>query len=420
MRAKLRSSVALGFASIVLGAGAEPAGSAARIASRPEPSWGTPPAERGRAERVTAAVEADGVVYLAGDFTGMVPPDAGRDDEPVPRRHLAALDASTGELTGWDPGADRPVRALALSSDGRRLYLGGAFRNVGGHPARYLAALDVASGTVDRSFSPPELDSAVRALALHGDRLYAGGNFTEVRLPGGSREERPQLAAFDADTGDLLDWVPPDNGGGEYVGQLGEESSSGDGLVDAVAVSADGETVFAAGSFLDLGGQPGLAALSAATGRLTDWQPEIDRPVFGLSVWPGDGRTLFAAAGGAGGRLMAFEPGGDEEPVWEVRTDGDNLGVTASHTTVYLFGHYDFIVSAESDCYQHCPGGPYRRHLAAFDARTGKLEDWDPVSNTSTGPYAGALGDRHLWVVGEFSRINQEPQPGVARFPGVP
>ncbi|HLF39979.1 MAG TPA: hypothetical protein VI854_00760, partial [Acidimicrobiia bacterium] len=318
------------------------------------------------------------------------------------------------------PDADGPVRALALSADGRRLYVGGAFSSIGGQPARNLAALDLATGTIDATFAPPVLNSGVRALALHGDRLYVGGNFTEVRLSDGALHDRPQLAAFDASTGGLLDWLPPDNDGGEYFGQTGQESSSGDGIVYDLAVSGDGGTVFAAGSFLDFGGQAGLVSLEAATGKPTAWQPDVDRPVFGLAVWPADGRTLFAATGGAGGMLMAYEPGDDEEPAWEIKTDGDNVGVLASHTTVYLLGHYDFIVSAESDCYQRCPGGPERHHLSAFDAATGELLPWNPAANTSTGPYAGAVAADHLWVAGEFSLINRRPQPGIAQFPGVP
>lgn len=201
-------------------------------------------------------------------------------------------------------------------------------------------------------------------------------------------------------------------------GQTGEKSRSGDGLVYDLAVTDDRRTVLVAGTFLDFGGEGGLLALDASSGRPSRWQAVIDRPVFGLAVWPADGRTVFAAAGGAGGVLAAFVPGGDPEGRWSVKTDGDNVGVVASESTVYLLGHYDFIVSAESDCYRYCPDGPERRHLAAFNARTGHLRSWNPAANTSTGPYAGAVGERHLYIGGEF--INRRPQPGFAQFPGRP
>ncbi|MGH9035697.1 MAG: hypothetical protein ACRD0O_08015, partial [Acidimicrobiia bacterium] len=130
--------------------------------------------------------------------------------------------------------------------------------------------------------------------------------------------------------------------------------------------------------------------------------------------------TLFAATGGKGGMLKAFRPGGATQPTWEVRTDGDNVGVLASAATVYLLGSFDFIVAPQSPCFRMCPGGPQRHHLAAFDATTGALELWNPSADTATGPYSGTIGANHLWVGGEFTMINQVPQPGVAQFPGVP
>ena len=37
-----------------------------------------------------------------------------------------------------------------------------------------------------------------------------------------------------------------------------------------------------------------------------------------------------------------------------------------------------------------------------------------------TGPYCAALGAAHVYIGGEFTRINDLPQPGVAQFPGTP
>jgi hypothetical protein len=175
-----------------------------------------------------------------------------------------------------------------------------------------------------------------------------------------------------------------------------------------------------AGTFLDFGGQGGLLSLDTATGEPTDWQPRLDRPAFGLDVRPGPSGILYAAAGGAGGRLYAFEPAGSTKPWWEAKTDGDAVDVAVSATTAYLMGHYDFIVSAESDCYQYCPGGPERHHLAAFDADNGDLLAWGPAANTSTGPYTVTIAAGVVYVGGEFTRINGSPQPGFARFPGTP
>jgi len=52
---------------------------------------------------------------------------------------------------------------------------------------------------------------------------------------------------------------------------------------------AAGGTVYAGGSFTAIGGQPRnrLAALDAATGTATAWDPNVDDSVYGLAT--GDG-----------------------------------------------------------------------------------------------------------------------------------
>ena len=96
--------------------------------------------------------------------------------------------------------------------------------------------------------------------------------------------------------------------------------------------------------------------------------------------------------------------------------DGDAVGVAASARTVYLMGHYDYIVPKSSTCFQYCPNGTERRHLAAFDAATGELDPWNPKANTSTGPLTAGVGAGRVFVGGEFTTINGKGQPGFAQF----
>ena len=171
------------------------------------------------------------------------------------------------------------------------------------------------------------------------------------------------------------------------------------------------------GSFLSWDGRSGLISLDAQTARPTPWQAKLDRPVFGLTRGR-DGHTFYAATGGTGGRLYAFRPHGPPEGVWMIKTDGDNMAVVETETTVYLIGHYDNIVQPESDCYQYCPDGTPRAHLSAFD-RNGKIQDWAPTVNTPTGPYTATADDQHLYVVGEFTKINGVRRVGFAAFSGA-
>ena len=379
-------------------------------------TWGTEIADTGRAGRVLAVVVSGGTVYLGGDFGAMSPPGSKDTAALVERHHLAALGNGGTTLTDWNPGADKEVRALLAAPDGRRIYAGGTFSRIGGTTQSRLAALDASTGAVDSTFRPPKPDAAVRALALSpdGSVLYVGGDFSQLTTPDGSVEARPHLAALDAATGSLMPWLPPEDAGGRYYGHTGTKDKTRPGGVYAIAPSADGTAVHVGGSFLSFGGRSGLVSLDAVTGQPTPWQAKIDRPVFGLTRGR-DGHTFYAATGGTGGRLVAFRPHAPPEGVWEVKTDGDNLAVVETATRVYLIGHYDNIVPPDSDCYRYCPEGTPRAHLSAFD-RNGKIQDWSPIANTPTGPYSAAADDDHLYVVGEFTKINGVRRVGFAAF----
>ncbi len=403
------------------------------FASKPEPSWGTSPSEdpneagRIKAGRVLAVAEAGDVVFVAGEFAGVTPPGvsttaATADPTTILRRpYLVALDARTGALLDWDAQPNEAVLSLAVSPDGRRLYVGGRFRSIGGGSAGRIAALDVATGRLDPTFRPPLANSGVKAMTLAGDTLYIGGNFTTIGDQG-----RPGVAALDATTGALRSgFVPPTNTGGRYIGQTGVPTEDGDpGLVHDLAVTADGRLIVA-GDFLHFGGQGGLLVLDGATGQATAWQPVIGRPVHGVTVWPGDGTTFFAAAGGTGGVVDAYRPGGPTNALWRHRVDGDAEDVAATATRVYLVGHYDYVLGKNTICSAPpCTGGAagdiVNRHISAFDALNGAHDlDYTPQLNTPQGPYVALVGRRHLYVGGDFTEVNGKPQPGFVKFPAT-
>jgi len=397
-----------------------PAAAAGGLSSTADDTWGTEIAATGKAGRVLAVAASGGLVYLGGDFGAVSPPGSKDASADVTRNHLAAFGNGGTTLADWNPDADDEVQALLPSPDGRRMYAGGMFHHIGGKPAIRLAAIDAVTGALDAGFAPPRLDGVVRALALSPDGkvLYVGGDFSALTTADGAVEDRPHLAALDAVTGSLTAWLPPKDAGGRYYGHTGTPDKSRSGGVYAIVASADGTTVHVGGTFLSFGGHSGLVSLDAATGRPTPWQAKVDRPIFGLARGS-DGHTFYAAAGGAGGRMFAFRPHGPPEGVWQVKTDGDVMAVVETATSVYIIGHYDNIVQPDSSCYQYCPEGTPREHLSAFD-RTGKIEDWNPVANTPTGPYAATADSGHLYVAGEFTKINGLRHAGFAAFSGTP
>ncbi|HEV7535838.1 MAG TPA: hypothetical protein VGP90_09400, partial [Acidimicrobiia bacterium] len=398
-----------------------PARAAAGLSAAAADSWGTElSADTGRAGRVLAVAVSGGVVYIGGDFTAVSPPGSKDPAADVERQHLAAFTNGGAALADWNPAADNEVQALLAAPDGRRIYAGGMFHRIGIRPAVRVAALDPVTGAPDPAFAPPRPDGVVRALGLSPDGkvLYIGGDFTQLTAPDGKVAARPHLAALDAGTGALTDWTPPKDTGGRYYGHTGTPDKTRAGGVYAIAPSADGTSVHVGGTFLSWAGHAGLLSLDAATARPTPWQPKVDRPVFGLTS-SSDGHTFYAAAGGAGGLMVAFRPHGRPGGEWQVKTDGDVMAVVETAASVYVIGHYDNIVATDSTCYQYCPDGTPREHLSAFD-RTGKIEDWNPVANTPTGPYAAAADAARLYVVDEFTKINGLRHVGVALFSGTP
>jgi hypothetical protein len=320
------------------------------------------------------------------------------------RNHLAALDVDHHTLLPWNPDVDGPVYAMVVSADATQLYVGGNFGHIGGTAVSNLARIDVATGKVDPTFRSG-VRGGIRALALSGDRLYVGGVFNSIAGPAGS-EARPKLAALDAASGDLLPWMPPAMGPGRYVGHNGTPTLGPSGDVLAVAVPADGSRVYVGGNFMNFGGQAGLLDLDADTGLALPEQWKTGRPIFDLAVSPDDGQTVYASAGGSGGMVYAFNPADPKRPVWTTWVDGDAPGVSASDSTVYVMGHYDYAG----------PTNDLRHHLAALDAGNGTVDPWNPTANTPWGAFSSAVGADHVFVGGEFTRINGSPQPGFAQF----
>ncbi len=114
-----------------------------------------------------------------------------------------------------------------------------------------------------------QTNNVVYALAYSNGVVYLGGTFTSVRPPGaapGTGEvARAGAAAFNSATGELLPWAPA------------VTSTNSVPNVEALAVSADGSTVYLGGEFTAVSGTPrgNLAAVSASSGALTSWAPSI-------------------------------------------------------------------------------------------------------------------------------------------------
>jgi outer membrane protein assembly factor BamB len=90
------------------------------------------------------------------------------------RNYIAALDATTGNATAWNPNASYSVLGLALS--GTKMFAGGGFHTIGGQTRPNLASLDLTTGNA--MAWNPSIGGTVSVLAISGNTLYVGGQFT--------------------------------------------------------------------------------------------------------------------------------------------------------------------------------------------------------------------------------------------------
>src|ERR1017187_641025 len=126
-----------------------------------------------------------GVAYVGGQFTSVRPPGDAIGTGEVARTFLAAFNSTTGALiTSFNPvltgTASAEVTALAVSPDGKTLYVGGLFNHVDGVYRDNLAALSTSTAALT-GWAPPAFGK-VNAIALNprGSEIYLGGSFDEL------------------------------------------------------------------------------------------------------------------------------------------------------------------------------------------------------------------------------------------------
>ena len=266
------------------------------------------------------------------------------------RQHLAAFDATTGRATAWDPNPNG-LFMTDVEAYQDRVYVGGDFTTVGGQVRRGLAAVDTLTGQA-LSWTA-DVDNGIRRLEIIGDRLYAVGVF---RVIGGT--PRRSFAAFDLQTGELdsLDLMLND---------------------EAYEVCGLGNTLYISGYFSSVAGQDRrwVAAVDATTGALSDWYPRLD---FVVSAIAARESTVFLGGafqevdGAPRERLAAVSATtGAVKANWVADALNENPNTARVHdlmvigSTLYVAGNFDSL------------GGATRNGLAALDAESGRVLDWD-------------------------------------------
>ncbi|MCX7016343.1 MAG: hypothetical protein NTW86_27940 [Candidatus Sumerlaeota bacterium] len=320
--------------------------------------------------------------FIGGHFTSV----AG-----VARNNIARILSNGTVDAAWNPDAmDRyggaaSVEALALS--GSTVYAGGGFTDIGGKTRYHIVALDAATGAA--TDWNPHADGIVYAMALAGSTVYVGGGFTTI---GG--QARHNIAALDAETGAATAWNP---------------NAKGTGLCSVYVLALSGSTVYAGGTFTGIGGQTrnNIAALDAATGAATDWNPAaggyaypavVTLAVSGSKVYAGG---YFTSIGGqARNNIAALDAETGAATAWNPNANSEVDALAVSGSTLYAGGGFTSI------------GGQARNYIAALDAATGTATAWDP--NANDWVTALAVSDSTVYAGGSLTSIGGKWRNSIA------
>lgn len=369
-------------------------------------------------------------VYAVGSFTQARPAAPGSGS--VERSNVLAFSLTTGQLdTSFVPPAlDAQARAVALSTDGAKVYVGGDFTTAGGAPHTRLVSLDAQTGAIDPTFNL-DFNSSVRAIAISGQTVFVGGNFSAA-----NGQPRRKAAAFST-TGGLLPFSP----------------RVGDGQV--YTMIAAGSKVVMGGNFFDVEGSTmpgrGLAIVDAATGKNLPLPASASVRNGGTQSGIWSLKAMPDGSGFYGTGFSYLEHQGSLEGSFRADWDGNLLWLEDCHGDTYDAQYVDgvvYSVSHKHDCSNLGTGGfpetdpmSYYRATATTSDATGITKpdvsgyqdngglpspslltfypDFTAGTVTGTSGQAGWTvegTDDYLVIGGEFTKVNGRQQQALVRF----
>ncbi|MFT3860694.1 hypothetical protein [Micropruina sp.] len=374
------------------------------------------------------------VVYAGGEFTAARPAGAAAGTEETTRINLLAYDITTGALvTTFAPDAfNGPIRALAVSTDKKTLYVGGGFTQVGESVRSRFAALNSTTGALESQ--NPSFTGTINALAVNSTTVYAGGTFSAV-----NGKARSRLAAVKASTGKLTRW-----------------KAKADAQVYALLLTSKNKLLIVGGMFSKLNSTAasGSGAVSPKTGKTKTWK--VNKVVknggkaSAILSLATDGSTVYGTGytygtGNFEGVYAASSTTGAVR--WLQDCHGDTYSVAPIGDIVYSVGHAHYCsnIGGFPDTSDTSKGRTawYRalavtKKAAGTVAKNGQtsskaytnfegkpapaLYNWFP--NLSAGTYTGMsqaawsiVGNgTYISLGGEFPKVNGTAQQGLVRM----
>lgn len=345
-------------------------------------------------------------IYAAGIITDVVRPSSGPGTwQKITYGNIFRFDATTyrlddtfkpillGKTTASDPNAilhpttDGEVFALAASSDGKYLYVGGAFQTVSGVPATGIFKWDIQANSLDASFNPVLyrtnfLSATVYDIKLHNGLLYVASDATmygAAKVPGSGS----QLMTLDPNTGARVGYMnlaitEP------ILDPALTTKSSGAVRVEKIAISSQQNRLVMIGNFRKVAGQERLQlamlSLDVTSASLLSWYPktymelttqntagtkpitpststacspampmcmrDVDWNSAGTNfvLCTTGGNRAFPSLSDAASYWNGTGTNSEARPLWINYTGGDTfLSCQATQATAYVGGHFRFL-----------------------------------------------------------------------------
>jgi hypothetical protein len=335
--------------------------------------------------RVSAIVTIGNVTLLGGRFTSVRPAGSAAGRNEVERDHLAAFNATTGALLPWNPGTDGEVTALAPSSDGTTVYIGGKFGRVDGASRRNLAEVGLSTGAAT-SWAPSASGTVLSILSTTSG-ILVGGAFSSIN--GQARQFLARITPGGALDTSWTTWT--------------------NDRVRSIIRSPDGSKLIVGGDFTTTNGSTSgrqLIALNPTSGAFLASQPE--RPGYPVYDLTASGNSLWVVGNGSGGHVSGYDVSSGAK-LWTIQTDGGVVAVTLVDGVVVAGGHFNNVCLGVFDGATNgfrCPTNQaVRKKLVAMNPVTGVIDPWNPSANSSLGTWDLAAVGSSLLVGGDFTKI---------------
>jgi WD40 repeat protein len=328
-----------------------------------------------------------GSVFVGGSFTGALGNLAAADLVKLSTSTGMADPAFTPDPTAGGSAASTILYALALSSSGSGLYVGGYFDKVGGQNRSDLARVATTGGSEGQAEAwDPNPDGEVFSVGVPagGGTAYVAGQFSNI---GGAA--RGGVAAIDSGTGNATAW------------------NVGLSQLEVTSIAFAGADLLLVGDFSAIASQPrpGVALVSLATAAPDAFDPSIAGDVV-IGAVSGShvlvGGPPLVGAGSDRMTLAQLDPFGHATAFAPQFSGGfpDAIALAPDARTLYVGGSFTAV------------DGQPRAGLAAFDTATGALSSWQSGVHGGEAGLLTVSGDgRTLYVAGSFDHLGSDNQP---------